>query len=143
MDGRVWLVFLALFVGGCGEEPPEDRTPALIRCFVQHGGQRVTRVSQQFPSADPQYGTGFSLESISFDSIDVDAGGSDVRQALVFVYRPFVGHGHRSYSASEGLQRARRGDDEVVAMIVMPAVEEWDTPLNDCAEAVAREQIYP
>jgi hypothetical protein len=115
-----------------------------MRCFEQHGGVRVTRLSQldRFPSSDPQYGTGFGLESISFDSLDVDTGRGDVRQALVFIRRPGT-EGIRSHVASDGLRKARRGETDAIAMLVMPPSADYDRPLNDCAEKVASDQIYP
>ena len=147
MGGKVWLLSVAVFAAGCGAASGEtDRTPALIRCFERHGGERVTRLSQldRFPSADPQYGTGFALESISFDSLDVDTGNRDVRQALVLVEQPGLAQaGTRSHSASDGLKRARRGEIDGVTMIVMPASTDWDGPLDTCAEQVAGDQIYP
>jgi hypothetical protein len=145
----VALLVGTLVVAGCSVgsgDPPEDRTPALIRCFEQHGGDRVTRLSQldRFPSTDPQYGTGFALDSIAFDSIDVVAGAGDVRQSLVLVVRPGLEDaGTRSHSAAVGLRRVRQGEVDVVAMLVMPASVDWDGSLNDCAEAVARDQIFP
>jgi hypothetical protein len=149
VNAKVSLLFGLVVLAGCGardNEEPEDRTSALIRCFEQHGGDRVTRVSQLagFPSADPQYGTGVGLESISFESIDVDAGAGDLRQSLVFVHRPYLAHAEsRSHSASVSLRRAKQGDVEDVAMIVMPASVEWDRALSVCAEEVAGDQIHP
>jgi hypothetical protein len=138
------VLAVALLVSGCGEQPAEDRTPALVRCFEQHGGVQVTRLSQldRFPSSDPQYGTGFGLESISFDSLDVAAGPGDVRQALVLIRRPQL-EGTRFHEAANGLRRARQGRTDAIRMIVMPASVDYDRPLNDCAEQVAGEQIYP
>jgi hypothetical protein len=144
VDRRVCLLSLLLCAAGCGDTPAEDRTPALIRCFERHGGERVSRLAQldRVPSADPQYGTGFSLDSIAFDSLDVDTGAGEARQALVFVERP-DSTWTRPSAAAEQLRRARRGDLASVAMIVMPAAADFDDPLGSCAEEVAGDQIYP
>ena len=140
---RTSLLITAVLAAGCGSEA-SDRTPELVRCLERHGGVRITRLSEldRFPSSDPQYGTGYSLESIAFDSIDVAVGDGDVRRSLVFVSHP-GSEGTRSYAASDGLRRARSGQEGASVMIAMPASVEFDEALTDCAEEVAREEIYP
>lgn len=112
MDRRLCLLSLAVFVAGCGAAAAQpDRSPALIRCLERHGGERVTQLAQfaRIPSTDPQYGTSFMLDSIQFESLDVDTGNDDARQALVLVEHPYPTK-PRSLSAVEALQRAGRED---------------------------------
>ena len=140
---RAPLLITAVLAAGCGGEAP-DRTPELVRCLERHGGDRITRLSEldRFPSSDPQYGTGYWLESIAFDSIDVAVGDGDVRRSLVFVWSP-GSEGSRSHTASDGLRRARSGQDGASVIIAMPASVEFDDALTDCAEEVALEEIHP
>ena len=155
MDRRFCWLLLSVFGAGCGSTAAQaDRSPALIRCLERHGGKQVTQPAQlaRVPSTDPRYGTSFLLDSIQFESLDVDAGNDDARQALVLVEHPQPTK-PRTLSAVEALQRAGREDlattllqrgtitDKLVAMVVMPASTQHDGPLSSCAEEVAGEEI--
>lgn len=155
MDRRSCWLSLAVLVAGCGSAAAQtDRSPALIRCLERHGGERVTQPAQlaRVPSTDPRYGTSFLLDSIQFESLDVDAGDNDARQALVLVEHPYPTK-PSALSVVTALQRAGREDlattllqrgtitDKLVAMVVMPASADSDAPLSSCAEEVAGEEI--
>ena len=85
----------------------------MVACFERAGGTVVERPAQlaDFPTADADYGIGFSLESIAFDSIDAATGRGDEWQALVLVKRPQIPQpsSSRAIPAAEFVRRAQRG----------------------------------
>ena len=144
---RFALVAVLAGLCGCGGGP-EDRTAALVACFERAGGTVVERPQQlaDFPTAGADYGIGFSLESIAFDTVDAATGRGDERQALVLVERPQVPQpsSSRATAPAEVVRRAQRGEPTgAQQLVVMPPSAEWTDPLDDCAEEVAREQIVP
>ena len=144
---RFAVVAVVAGLCGCGGEP-EDRTADLLACFQRAGGTVVERPAQLagFPTGDAEYGTAFSLESIAFDSIDASTGRGDEWQALVLINRPQIPQpaSSRAIPAAEFVRRAQRGERVAAQqLIVMPPFTGQDDPMNDCAEAVAREQIFP
>jgi hypothetical protein len=136
---------LAAIVAGCGDQP-EDHTPAFLRCLQAPGGQRVTAAAQlgDFPTRDLLQGSGASLDSISYYTIDGAAARGDARVALVFVEDPRdeVGTSPMPEPAVL-LAHVRKGRADARDVVLMPALDDPETTIGDCSEQAAPGEIYP
>ncbi|MDA0183027.1 hypothetical protein OJ997_22150 [Solirubrobacter phytolaccae] len=145
---RVPGVLLAVLaaLAGCGTAEPEDRTAGFVSCLELGKGTVVERPAQlaDFPTAGAEYSTGFSLESVAFDTIDVEVG--DKVHTLVLVNRPQIPQpaSNRATDPAELIRRAQRGERTGARqLVILPPTAGAESVASACVEAVAGDQIYP
>jgi hypothetical protein len=139
-------IIVSVAIGGCGPTRPPDNTKLFIRCLQRADGLRITSGKQldRYPSADLQLGISAALDSVSYFTIESSAGRGDRRQALVFVDDPRAEPGSAPMAeATELLRRARHGRAHVRAVVLMPAAEDIEAPIDRCEDVAAPGQAVP
>jgi len=134
-----------LAVSGCGSAPA-DHTDVFLHCLQDQGGERVTSGAQldDFPTKDLLQGSGASLDSISYYSIDAAADHGDARVALVFVEDPR--DSKRTSPMPEPaalLAQAQQGRAQAREVVRMPALDDPETTVGGCSDKAAPGERYP
>lgn len=149
MRGRRSPLLLALVLAACAgaDAKPRDKTDELLRCYERRGGERVTSPAQlaSVSSRNPDFGSGFWLESVHVDSIYVEADDDgDLVQALALVSRPSVqATDTRAMGAPGVLRRARNGAFEGITVVLLPVSKDSDRLVTRCVEEVAMDELLP
>ena len=117
-----------------------------LSCLNEAGGQRVTSGAQltDFRARDLVLGSGASLDSISYYTIEAAQGRGNARVALVFVEYPRnpIRKGPMPEPAAL-LAEARQGRARARDLVLMPALDDPETTVGDCAEKAAPGESNP